>query len=161
MTDRPLRGIHVFWMIVVFFLLVIAVDTYFIVRAVATFPGEQVKKSYAMGLDYNRELERRARQVELGWTAEAGIRKEGESALVVRLADEHEAPVGGLDVSAAYHVVGAGREEKALSLVERQPGEYEAPLPVSSNSRIELSIVARQTGESVPVFQAGKTLVTP
>ena len=161
MTAKPLRGIHVFWMIVAFFLLVIAVDAYFIVRAVATFPGEQVRNSYVLGLDYNREIESRARQSRLGWTAQAGIRDEEEPALVVRFADEDNAPVGGLNVSADYHVVGAGGEKQSLSLVELRPGEYRAPFQIASHSRIELSITARRPGNSEAVFRAGKTLVTP
>ena len=161
MAAKPLRGIHVFWMIVAFFLLVIAVDTYFIVRAVATFPGEQVKNSYVLGLDYNRELESRARQSELGWTAQAGIRAEEGPALVVKLSDEAKAPIGGLDVSAAYHVIGADREEQSLDLVELRPGEYQAPFQVSAHSRVELSITARRPGDGETIFHAGKTLVTP
>jgi nitrogen fixation protein FixH len=160
MTAKPLRGVHVFWMIVVFFLLVIGVDTFFIFRAVATFPGEQVQNSYVLGLDYNRELESRRRQAELGWTAEAGIRAEDGSVLVVRLADEAQAPVGGLDVSAAYHVMGSGSEQ-AVQLAELRPGEYRAPLQISPNSRIELNITARRHGDRDAIFKAGKTLVAP
>jgi nitrogen fixation protein FixH len=161
MAAKPLRGIHVFWMIVAFFLLVIAVDTYFIVRAVATFPGEQVKNSYVLGLDYNREIESRARQSRLGWTAQAGIRAEEGPALVVRLADEAKAPLRGLEVSAAYHVIGADREEQSVDLTELRPGEYQAPFQVSSRSRVELSITARRRGDGETIFRAGKTLVTP
>lgn len=161
MTAKPLRGIHVFWMVLAFFLLVIAVDTYFIVRAVATFPGEQVKKSYTMGLEYNREIENRQRQAELGWTAQAGIREEDGLALIVRLADRSLAPVSGLEVSAAYHVAGAGGDDQMVVLSERRPGEYGAPLDLTSQSRVEFNIKARRHGDSETVFQAGKTLVTP
>jgi nitrogen fixation protein FixH len=161
MTAKPIRGIHVLWMILVFFLVVIAVDTYFIVRAVATFPGEQVKNSYVLGLDYNREIEIRARQAELGWTAQAGIQTEGGQELVVRLADEAKAPLGGLDISAAYHVVGGDRKEQVIDLKEQRPGEYRAPFRQSSTKRIELSITARRHGSDEAIFRASKTLVTP
>jgi nitrogen fixation protein FixH len=161
MTAKPLRGIHVFWMILAFFVVVIGVDTFFIVRAVATFPGEQVKNSYILGLDYNREIESRARQAQLGWTAEAGIRSEDKPALVVRLADEAKAPIAGLDVSAVYHVIGGERGEHALALIEQRPGEYQAPVQISSSSRIELSITVRRQGDGEAIFRAGKTLVAP
>ena len=71
MATKPLRGIDVFLWLAAFFVVTFAVDGYFIVRAVNTFPGEQVKNSYVLGLDFNQQVARRAAQAELGWTAEA------------------------------------------------------------------------------------------
>jgi hypothetical protein len=73
MATKPLRGIDVFWWLAAFFIVTFAVDGYFIVRAVNTFPGEQVKNSYVLGLDFNQQVARRAAQAELGWTDEAGL----------------------------------------------------------------------------------------
>ncbi len=159
MQSKPLRGVHVFWMIFAFFALVIGADTLFIVRAVGTFPGEQVKNSYVLGLDYNREVESRARQEELGWSAEVGIQKGDKPALIVRMANRSREPVTGLDVFASYFVLGAGREERQVALIETRPGEYRAPIDVAAPSRVEFDIRARHKGSETAIFQAAKTLV--
>src|SRR5690348_6965971 len=98
MFATPLRGIHVFWMVFLFFAVIIAVDAFFIMRAVNTFPGEQVKNSYVLGLDYNREVERHEAQARLGWTAQAGIDMEDGRSLILRIYDRDSAPLSGLSV---------------------------------------------------------------
>ena len=87
-ASKGLRGVHVLWMVIGFFALIIGTDTYFIISAVNTFPGEQVRNSYVLGLDYNREIEERSKQADLGWTVEAGVVRDGRAALVVRFADK-------------------------------------------------------------------------
>jgi nitrogen fixation protein FixH len=159
MQTKPLRGVHVFWMVFVFFALVIGADTLFIVRAVGTFPGEKVKNSYVLGLDYNREVESRARQEELGWSAEAGIEQGEKPTLVVRMANRSQEPVTGLDVFASYFIVGGGREERQVVLIEIRPGEYRGQIDAAASSRIEFNIGARRRGSDSTIFQAGKTAV--
>lgn len=160
-ASKGLRGIHVFWMTVSFFALIIAADAYFIIRAVGSFPGEQVRNSYVLGLDYNREVEERARQAELGWTAEAGIVGDTQSALVVRMADVNQAPVTGLHMSATYFIAGGGREEHRLVLAEAAPGEYRAEIPAADTGRAEFRISASRGQDSAAIFQATKAAVIP
>ncbi len=152
MATGTLRGIHVFWLIVAFFAITISVDVFFIIRAVNTFPGEQVKNSYVLGLDFNREIERREAQRKLGWTAQAGL---VEQALLVRLSSV-SGPVTGLRVEA--QVLMPGRGERTLELAERAPGEYAAPLDLAGSHRLELEIVAKRSGEDAIVFEASKTI---
>lgn len=161
MPAKPLRGIHVFWMVFAFFAVVISVDAYFIVGAVTSFPGEQVKNSYVLGLDYNREVERNERQARLGWSAEAGLRREGELSLVFRVSDLDEAPVSGLGVSAVWHVLGQGKEQRDLVLHEIEPGLYATQIDAPGNSRIEVGFSARREHDAAAVFEASKILVTP
>lgn len=160
-ASKGLRGVHVLWMTVSFFALIIAADTYFIVRAVNSFPGEQVRNSYVLGLDYNREVEERVKQAELGWTAEAGIVSDGATALIVRFADAAQSPITGLHVSATYFIAGGGREEHKLSLVESVAGEYRADIPAADTGRAEFRIFARLAEKSDIVFQATKAAVIP
>lgn len=160
-ASKGLRGVHVFWMVVAFFALIIGTDTYFIIRAVNTFPGEQVKNSYVLGLDYNREIEERNRQAELGWTAEAGIVADGGVALVVRFADQSQAPVAGLHVDASYFVAGGGRAEHKLVLTEGVPGEYRADLDDAHAGRAEFRIAAGRGEDGGALFTASKVAVIP
>ncbi len=149
MATKTLRGIDVFWWLAAFFTVTIAVDGYFIVRAVNTFPGEQVKNSYVLGLDFNRQIARRATQAELGWTAEAGMIGGPDAALLVRIASPAGA-VSGLSVE--VEIVLPGRGAKTLNLVERAPGEYTAPLLVDGAHRADIEIKASRAGEGVQVF---------
>jgi nitrogen fixation protein FixH len=160
MQAKPLRGIHVFWMVAAFFAAVISVDAYFIFGAITSFPGEQVKNSYVLGLDYNREVESRERQALLGWTAEAGLQQDDGLSLVLRLKGRDAEPVSGLVVSASYHVAGQGRGEYDAELIEGAPGQYAARIDVPANARIEVKFAARHTQGEAVVFEAGKTLVT-
>lgn len=158
MKAKPLRGIHVFWMVFAFFAVVTAVDAYFIVGAVRTFPGEQVRNSYVLGLEYNRSVERAKQQASLGWTAQAGL--EGQT-LAMRMRDAQRRPLRGLQVSANYVLAGQGGEPQELSLLERVPGEYTAFLAVDGPARIELTFEARRPGEPGVVFSAAKTVILP
>jgi nitrogen fixation protein FixH len=148
-------------MILAFFALVIAVDTFFIVRAVATFPGEQVKNSYMLGLDYNREIERREHQRDLGWRAEAGITEDDGQVLLVRLRSATDQPVSGLAVSARLFSAAADRIDEMIALEERGPGDYAAALSLPAQARIEIGIAAARPGEDGSVFEAFKTVVVP
>ncbi len=155
MATKPIRGIHVFWWIASFFAVVIAADTFFIVRAVGTFPGEQVKNSYVLGLDYNHELERRQAQLKRGWTAEAGFVGGGEPILLVRLGSG-SGPVTGLKVQ--VEMILPGRGAQTLTLAERAPGEYASGVVLHGASRAELEISAAESDGTSPVFEASKVL---
>ncbi len=159
MPARPLRGIHVLAMLVVFFALIISVDAYFIVRAVATFPGEQVKNSYVLGLDYNREVERRDRQRKLGWRAEAGIVQIGGQHVLVHLTSAAAEPVRGLAVSVRVFSAAVGGVDETIALEERKPGSYVAPISLPSRAHVEMRISALRSGDAEPAFEAVKTLV--
>lgn len=158
-TTKPLRGIHVFWMVFMFFAVVVGVDTYFIVGAVTTFPGEQVKNSYVLGLDYNREVERNERQARLGWTAEAGLQRDQGVSLVFRIKDSELAPVSGLAVSAAWHIRGQGNDQRDLVLHEVSPGQYQAVIDAPNAARIEVNFSAQRGAKGDVVFEARKDLV--
>jgi nitrogen fixation protein FixH len=152
-----IRGAHVFWAVGVFFAAMIAVEAYFVVRAVATFPGEETRNSYILGLDYNATLEKRESQRRLGWRVQAGI--EGKATLVVRIGDADGRELSGLDVVAKAHQAGQSADAETLRLDERSPGEYAAP--VNMTGRIRFSIEARRQGGAETAFEAAKTLVIP
>jgi nitrogen fixation protein FixH len=159
MSGSVIRGVHVFWSVATFFAAVIAVDVYFVASAVQTFPGEEVKNSYVLGLEYNHEVERRQAQERLGWQAEAGLRDEGGRKLVVRFERAPEILVTSLIVSANVRLIGRDGEGRTIALQESSPGEYVAPVSFTGPGRVELTISARRRGQAEPVFEAVKTLV--
>lgn len=157
MAARVLRGIHVFWWVAGFFAVTIALDAMFVFWAVQSFPGEQVKNSYVLGLDYNREVARREAQRELGWSAEVGISDEGSHMLVVRVKNSAAAPVVGLRLAANVHVAG-NRDDGQVTLMERTAGEYVVPVDVARGARLDVAISASRAGSDAVVFEAAKKL---
>ena len=71
---KELKGWHVLLIMLGFFGVMFAVNGVFLYHAITSFPGEDVKKSYVQGLNYNQTLSARASQADLGWRAEAGLR---------------------------------------------------------------------------------------
>jgi nitrogen fixation protein FixH len=160
MAAKALRGIHVFWWVAGFFAVTIALDSLFVVWAIQTFPGEQVKNSYVLGLDFNQEVARRKAQEQIGWTAEIGVRDEPSRMLVVRVKDADVVAVTGLKVSASVHVAGQSGAQ-TLKLAEQVPGEYVAPLDLPSTVRVEIAASASRSSSEAIVFEAAKTLELP
>lgn len=159
-TRRPreLRGVHVFLMIAAFFAVTIAVDGYFIVRAVATFPGETVPKSYLQGLDYNRIVERRRRQEELGWSAAIGATGAG---VVLTVTSKSGDPVEGLIASARVRTPGAPQFDLDLDLTEVRPGVHQSTGPVALAPRSSVFIEARTEPGGDVVFEAHRRVGGP
>ncbi|MEO1305623.1 MAG: FixH family protein, partial [Pseudomonadota bacterium] len=83
-SEKTLKGWHVLLIMLGFFGIMFAVNGVFLYHAITSFPGEDIKKSYVQGLNYNDTLAVRAAQAELGWQAEAGLE---DQTLVFRLFD--------------------------------------------------------------------------
>jgi nitrogen fixation protein FixH len=97
-----LKGIHVGVIIVLFFASVMAVNFYFVSKALATFPGEDEAKSFAQGLHFNDTLRDRAQQAALGWRAEADMAPggvNGGAKVEVRVYDRSGSALTGLTLS--------------------------------------------------------------
>lgn len=157
-AKKGMRGIHVFWWIAGFFAVIIALDTLFVTWALQSFPGEQVKNSYVLGLDYNQEVARRREQEALGWTAEVGFSPASHDQLIVRLAGPDQKPLTGLKVAANLHILGTSKAA-TIELAEGSPGEYRAQIEAHAGARIETEISARRRSDEADVFKADKTLV--
>ena len=72
-TGWRLTGGHVLGLLIGFFGIIITTSIIFTVLAVQSFRGEDVKKSYRQGLNYNATLAQRAEQAELGWQAAVNV----------------------------------------------------------------------------------------
>ena len=147
MAAKPIRGIHVFWWIASFFALVIAADTYFVVRAVGTFPGEQVKNSYVLGLDYNHQLARREAQLKLGWTAEAGL-VGGEDPMLLVRCNSDAGPLTGL--TGHVDLILPGRGAHILLSLEPVPRTFSGIVVLNVYPRARLDNTANKAGRNEP-----------
>jgi nitrogen fixation protein FixH len=157
-TAAPLRAVHVAWMAGAFCAGLFALNGYFLVAAIRSFPGEVAPKSYLQGLEYNATLARRAAQRELGWSMQAGLQ---DGRIVVRVLDREGQPEPGLVVTAGVHVVGDADAIVIALQADPASGDHVATYPARSGHRIELAIEARRPESEDIVFEAAKTLVAP
>lgn len=116
-----LTGRQVFAMLLGFFLLIIAVNGVFIYLSLSSHPGTTTRDAYREGLEYNRVLERAARQQSLRW--QARILAEGGT-VSLELTD-----AGGRAVRELAGTVQAVRptrdgEDRSHAAVETAPGTY-------------------------------------
>lgn len=119
--EFELKGWHVLIMLLAFFGVMFAVNGVFLYHAITSFPGEDVKKSYVQGLNYNDTLAVRAQQAELGWRAEAGLK---DSTLVFRLQDAQEEPLSNLAVVAEIRHLATENADQVVTLQAQAQGEY-------------------------------------
>jgi nitrogen fixation protein FixH len=144
-----LKGWHVLVILLSFFGVIIAMNILFITLAVQSFPGEDVKRSYVQGLEYNKTLDARARQTALGWQAEARfIRDAGAPALIVAFTDRTGAPVRGLSIDAALRRPTTDRQDIALAFTEVDPGLYRTDIATLGAGAWKLRGQAQGAGET-------------
>ncbi len=98
--SRPITGRRVLFMLLGFFGVVMGVNAYFIVTAISSFPGEDVRRSWFQGLHYNEIIAERAEQAALGWTAVLGIGGEGDQSFAELRMTANGAPLGDLEIAA-------------------------------------------------------------
>jgi len=124
-----LRGVHVLWMMLGFFGLVIGVNAVFITLAVGSFPGEDVRRSYLQGLHYNETIAERRAQAALGWQVSAEAFETGEGRdIAVQFAARDGAPLDGLEVTGVLMRPTDAREDAGLRFTPCGPGRYCAKL---------------------------------
>lgn len=125
---RYLSGRAVFLSFVAFFGVIMAVNVLFIVKAVATFSGEDEDDSYTQGLAYNHTLERHAIQQRLGWTATIDAQRESsrKARVVVVIDNSNGAPLGHLSLMGTLRRPTDAGRDRILNFVEVAPGSYAA-----------------------------------
>lgn len=112
-----------------FFGAVVAVNAAFIVFAVGTFPGEDVRRSYMQGLHYNEVLEQRRVQHAQGWAATATLRgDEVEALLEVRMTAHDGAPLALAGLTAQLQRPATDALDRVLVFEPAGDGRYVARL---------------------------------
>ncbi|MEO1553268.1 MAG: FixH family protein [Pseudomonadota bacterium] len=120
-SEDKLKGWHVLLIMLGFFGIMFAVNGIFLYHAITSFPGEDVKKSYVQGLNYNDTLAQRAAQAELGWSAEAGWL---DGQLIFRLRDQTGAAISNMAVMGEARRHATRSEDQSFVFNARSGGEY-------------------------------------
>lgn len=113
-----------------FFGVVIAVNVTFIWASIATYRGEDEQRPYLQGIEFNHTLERRAEQARLGWTSHIAAQRlaSGVLQVTVTLKDASGAPQSVSSLDGELRHPADENRDRALHLVARGKGEYEAKL---------------------------------
>jgi nitrogen fixation protein FixH len=109
---------------------VIAVNVTFAVFAVRSFPGEDVRRSYLQGLNYNATIAERRAQAALEWEVIAELsEQDGGASVDVVLRDAEGAPIDGLTAAGALRWPTDERLDHELVFEPRGRGRYVARVP--------------------------------
>lgn len=129
---RQLTGRHVLISVIVFFGIIIAVNAVFIVAAIQSFSGEDVKGSYRQGLDYNKRIEARATELAMGWSVRGNVIKEPETKLVFSFSDADGDALKGMTVSGVLRHPADRSLDIPLIFMPQKDGIYIAEFEVDS-----------------------------
>ena len=152
----PLKGWHVLLIMMAFFGVMFSVNGVFLYHAITSFPGEDVKKSYVQGLNYNDTLAARASQATLGWQAEVGLL--GDE-IVVRLRDAEDQPLTHRTMVGELRRLATREQDQVIVFQSRAAGEYAAPVETLSSGQWLLRVSVVDTETDDVVFNLEKTLI--
>lgn len=154
------RGWHFLLILLAMFGVVFAANGIFLYHAVNSFPGETVPKSYLQGVEYNRQIEARERQAELGWRAAIGIvEARNGPELVARIDEADGSGASNLDVMAEVRRLATNQGARLIAMELSGNGEYRAPLGDIAAGAWEVRLEAFKPGENTAMFSAHKELV--
>ena len=119
-----ITGWHVLIGVVAFFVIVIGVDTLFMVKAYSTFSGEVASNPYEAGLAFNKTLALRQREAALGWTAK--VTTSAPDRIEVRLVDRNGAPLDRLSLTGVLERPATETGRQVLNFKPLGGGRYGA-----------------------------------
>lgn len=163
-TSRPaspppvIKGKHVLLGMVLFFSTVIAVNTVFVRVALRSFPGEEVKKSYYQGLNYNDILAERRRLAEIGARFTLSPLTAASPRLDVTLRDQEGRPIDGQIVSGVLTRPTNAEGRRVIVFERRVAGQYSAQFDTPLRGAWDLSLSARADLDA-PVYATAKTRI--
>lgn len=147
---RQMTGRMVLAILIGFFLVIFGVNGVFAYLALETFPGVENKDAYRAGLAYNLTLRQAAAQRALGWHVAVAWHStgRGRGRLILTLADRDGRALSDRAVNALlFRPVSAGAD-RAVALLERTPGRYQADVVLVAGGNWEVKIHIRRPGKS-------------
>ncbi len=149
-----ITGWHVLAGMVLFFAVIIAVDTLFIVKAYRSFSGEVASNPYEAGLAFNRTLAQRQREAALGWTAV--IERPEPGIVALRMNDKAGQPLSTLSLTGTLDRPATEVGRQTLNFKPTGDGWYRAAARL--DGAWDLRATARNAQDK---FEIESRLVTP
>ena len=119
-----LTGWHVLAGFVVFFGITLAVDTYMMVSAYRTYPGEVADTPYEAGLAYDKTLDQEKAQAALGWRMSLGL--VGSDVVRLTAVDRAGKAAPPLRIEARLERPATEDGRHTIQFLPTAPGVYEA-----------------------------------
>jgi nitrogen fixation protein FixH len=140
--SRPLTARGVLVWLILFFGIIIATDTFFIVKSVKTFSGEDNADPYMIGLKYNQALANRAAQAKLGWHATISTSRAASGGLeiAVSITGADGAPQADATLKGELRHPADENHDRALIFRQVRPGAYVAELPTVPKGNWEVQV---------------------
>jgi len=135
-----LNGWHILFGMIAFFMVVMAVDSLMVYKAVSTFSGE-TPDAYRSGLDYNQRIAEQRLQDKLGWT-EATKFDAATGTFVVTLKDRDGHGVDGLQVTGAVGRLATDIDDHDFAFTAIGNGSYTVAIPNLTEGEWEVSWAA-------------------
>lgn len=152
------RGWHVLVMLLAFFGAIIAVNVGFALVALRSFPGEDVRRSYLQGLQYNQTLAERRAQAARGWRASAGLTGTEQIAVVeVNIAARDGTPLAALTLNGVLQRPTDARLDRALVFEQISPGRFAARASALTHGRWRLRARAEDATGAALDFESEMT----
>ncbi|MFM8820163.1 MAG: FixH family protein [Phenylobacterium sp.] len=150
-----LTGRHVLGVVVGFFVIVIALNVWFLTLAYRTFPGQVSETPYEDGVAFNRHLAAQEAQARLGWEAAAAA---GPGGPWVEVRNAEGAALQGLTLTGRLERPATVAGRRILAFRETAPGRYEAPA-AGLTGAWDLSF--RAVDANGQAFEGGRRLTWP
>lgn len=154
--QKELKGWHVLLIMLAFFGVMFSVNGVFLYQAITSFPGEDVKKSYVQGLNYNDTLAARAAQAELGWRAEAGLQ---DDQIVFRLQDADGQDLSNFAVIGELRRSATRDHDQAVAFTSNVDGSYTTDALDLERGQWRLRITVLDEAAETILFNVDKTLL--
>lgn len=154
--EKELKGWHVLLIMLAFFGVMFAVNGVFLYHAITSFPGEDVKKSYVQGLNYNDTLAARAAQAELGWQAEAGLQ---DDQIIFRLHDAEGQALSNFAVIGELRRSATRDHDQAVTFTSNFDGSYATDRLDLQQGQWHVRITVLDDAAENVLFKVDKTLL--
>lgn len=143
---RRISGGQVFVIMVVFFAVIIAVNTTMAVLATSSWTGLVVENGYVASQGFNKDLAEARRQAQLGWQESFGY---ANGKLALTLSDAELRPIAKAEVTVRLERPSTDREDRQLVLSEVVPGRYELAVALPPGLWDAEATVRTATGETL------------
>jgi len=153
---RTLSGRHVLGWLIGSFGVVFAINVLFIVKAIATYPGEDVHNPYLQGIDYNLTLADRAQQKARGWQATISAARSGNTDMTVSVTINGALP-GDFGIKGALRHPMDAERDRLLSFQRVGRNTFESRVPSVRAGAWDVVVSAT---DNVP-FEASRRIWLP
>ena len=148
-SQKRLTGRHVFFILLAFFGVVIAVNVTMMELAISTLPGTEVDSAYTASLGYEKEIAAAHDQEARKWEVDGHVERaaDGAAVLQVEARDKGGRPLTGLTFEGRFERPTDKRADLAVTLKEVGIGIYRGRLEAIAPGQWDLVLQGDSAGQ--------------